>query len=111
MIAESYNWEIKQGEDTTFSAQLLNDNDMPQDITGYTFQAQLREYPESAFAIPFTITTVPTQGKFSLFLSAAVTSSIYFDRGVYDIFFTNSATGEKLCILQGEVKIHKQVTR
>ena len=110
MIAESYNWEIKQGEDTTFSAQLLDDNDQPIDLTGYAFNAQLREYPESAYAVTFDISTIQAEGKFSLHLSAITTRNIYFDRGVYDVFVLDPS-GNRTCILQGEVKIHKQVTR
>lgn len=111
MFAAEYRLEIKQGEEFNVGFYLMDDNDQPISLADYSFQSQLREFPESDIYHEFTITTVPEQGYFAMHMTPEETSNIMFDNGVYDIFYTNNLTGVKLCLLQGDVKIYKQVTR
>ena len=111
MMPELYTIEIKQGSDYNLSLELLDDSDQAIPLTNYTFDAQIREIPESNQKIDFTVTTIPSTGKVSLFLSAETTKKILFTQGCYDIRYINSATGTTEYLLEGDVKVHKQVTR
>lgn len=111
MMPELYTIEIKQGSDYSLTLTLLDDSDQAITLTNYTFDAQIREIPESNNKIDFVVTTIPSTGKVSLFLSAATTKKILFTKGCYDIRYINSVTGTTEYLLEGDVKVHKQVTR
>jgi hypothetical protein len=111
MMPELYTIEIKQGSDYNLSLELLDDSDQAIPLTNYTFDAQIREIPESNQKIDFTVTTIPATGKVSLYLAAATTEKILFTKGSYDIRYINSVTGTTEYLLEGDVKVHKQVTR
>jgi len=111
MMPELYPIEIKQGSDYNLTLTLLDDSDQVIPLTNYTFDAQIREIHESNQKIDFTVTTIPSTGKVSLFLAAATTEKILFTKGVYDIRYRNLATGAVEFLLEGDVIVHKQVTR
>ena len=70
MMPELYPIEIKQGSDYNLTLTLLDDSDQAITLTNYTFDAQIREIHESNQKIDFTVTTIPSTGKVSLFLAA-----------------------------------------
>jgi hypothetical protein len=111
MMPEKYTIEMKQGSDYNISLELKDDSDQVIPLTNYTFDAQIREIHESNQKIDFTVTTIPSTGKVSLYLAAATTTKILFTKGVYDIRYINSATGAVEYLLEGDVIVHKQVTR
>ena len=83
MFAADYRLEIKQGEEFNIGFYLMDDNDQPIPLTDYSFQSQLREFPESDIYHEFTITTVPEQGYFAMHMPPQETSNIMFDNGIF----------------------------
>ena len=110
MEPKPYMLKIKRGADFNLELQMLDDNNNPVDLTNYTWKAQIRERPESIHAIDITITTVPAQGKVSLYLPSTATREIMFADGIYDLFYTNTVSGQIECLIHGDVDITWKAT-
>lgn len=106
-----YNITIAQGTDFSRTFQWLEDDDTPVDLTDYTFHAQIREYPEGNLAIDFTVSVVPAQGQYTLFLDHDKTANMLFERGTYDIFYVHALTGLRNIIQRGNVTVLKRSTQ
>jgi len=87
-------------------------------LTGYTIEMKIREIHESSTVL-LTATTGadarfvlsdPTAGEFTLTISATDTAALTFIQAVYDIKLT-SPTGNVERLLEGSIKLTKQVTR
>uniref|UniRef100_A0A6M3L3X6 Putative tail protein n=1 Tax=viral metagenome TaxID=1070528 RepID=A0A6M3L3X6_9ZZZZ len=87
-------------------------------LTGYTIEMKIREIHESSTVL-LTATTEadarfvlsdPTAGEFTLTISATDTAALTFIQAVYDIKLT-SPTGNVERLLEGSIKLTKQVTR
>ena len=110
MKPKIYNIEMKRGADYNLEIQMMDDNNNPFDLSNYEWKAQMREKPESALAYDFAISTVPTQGKVSLYIPASMTADMMFSDGIYDLFYTNTISGQTECLIQGKVIITWKVT-
>ena len=110
MQPKNYTIEIKRGADYNLEFQQLDDNDNPIDLTNYTWKGQIRERPESTLAYDFAITTVPALGMVSLYIPASMTADMMFSDGIYDLFYTNTISGQTECLIQGKVIITWKVT-
>lgn len=83
----------------------------PFDLTNYTIYAQLREFPESADAIDFTVTESGITGYFSISLSAEETSQINFTVGYYDVYMVYDFDHTNVQkIIGGQANCYKDVT-
>ena len=102
--------ENQTGADFNFEMQMLDDNDNPIDLSNYTWKGQIRERPESGLAYDFTIYTVPSQGRVSLYMPAELTEKIMFHDGKYDLFYTDTITGQRECLIHGDVDVTWKVT-
>lgn len=112
---------IIEGADNQDSMQLFDDGE-PVDLTGYTFQAQIRAGFEESDALLATLTiTVPVPASGELFwsLPAASTSALnalldpYSPRrptGYYDIFVTPPG-GLREYLVGGRVLYQPTITR
>lgn len=109
MKPKIYNIEMKRGADYNLEIQMMDDNNNPFDLSNYEWKAQMREKPESALAYDFAISTVPTQGKVSLFMPYDLTDKIMFSDGVWDIYYTIGEE-QRESLLEGKVSVTWRAT-
>lgn len=108
--APLYAFTVRTGDTETIAMTLL-DGGTPINITGRTYNAQIRPTADStAITATFTCTvTNGTAGQFVCTLSAATTAALSAGQAVYDIQETNGSTVTTL--LQGPVFVVQDVTR
>lgn len=111
MVPHEFQIEFMRGADFSMSLWAKDDNNAPIDLTNYEFKSQLREFHEATDFTEFTVTLIPAEGKISLYMSNENTKKIMYDRGVYDIMYTNTVTGIKDYLLRGNAIIYKSATR
>jgi hypothetical protein len=122
MPAARYNIVVEQGANFILS-YIYREEDVvvsgvttagdPINITGATFEMQIREDSEDASTLKdwsayFTLTT-PLSGVFDLNVPYTQTLDYETEAAVYDIFMTLS--GERIKLLYGKVKRSLDVTR
>ena len=120
MAAGIYNFTIEQG--TTFIRvfKYKDSNGNPIDLsTATSLRMQIRESINSSIISEFTSasgqfiisSSVGTTEKdqFTLLISAATSSDYTFDRAVYDVELDSNGITTRL--LQGKIKLSKEVTR
>lgn len=115
MAAGKYNALVERG--ATFKLTLiLGSAGVPVNLTGYKARAQMREEYDSPDAfLTFTtddgsIVFDALTGKVTLIASAAATSAVPVDGGVWDFELVDSL-GEVTRILQGKVVVSPESTR
>ena len=109
MEPKVYPITIKRGADFNLELQLLDESDKPVDLSNYAWRAQLRERPEAELFYDFTISTIPSLGKVSLFMPYALTDQIMFSNGVYDLYYVGLGNQVE-CLMHGSVSIGWKVT-
>lgn len=110
MEPKNYTVKIKRGADYNLELQMVDDNDNPIDLSNYTWKGQIRQRPEMSLAYDFVISAVPALGRISLFMPASLTKDIMFSDGKYDLFYTNTISGQIECLIHGDVDITWKVT-
>lgn len=96
---------VKQGTSAT-----------PADLTGFTARMQIRTDVDAASPIieltteNGRITITPLDGRIDLLIDADDTAAMSFDGGVHDLELV-SAGGEVTRLVQGKVKLSREVTR
>ena len=126
MPAGKYSFVIEQGATLQFEIQYKDSVGTPVDLSGYGARMQVRSNYESN-NILLTLSssrladgtglnmsgsngTTPTaSGSIGVYVSAATSSALTFDRAVYDLELHNGAYVTR--ILQGQVKLSREVTR
>lgn len=101
---------IKGGEDFSFSFFLKEEDGTLQDLTGKTYESQLRSFAEDSKAIDFNCSHNNQGGCVTISMPHQKTTGIRFESGVYDIIQINQ-DGTRECKLSGKVKIKPAVTR
>jgi hypothetical protein len=104
---------VKQGKATT-QAELAA---LPvADLTGYTARMHIRSVIESTIIL-IALTTengriaiTPLDGKIDMTISAIDTAALNFEAAVYDLEIVSSG-GEVTRLVQGKVRLSKEVTR
>lgn len=110
MSAAQYNIIIDQYQDFSRGFQLKEDN-VILDITGYTFQAQVRERTQSSTAYNFTVSiSDAVQGLITMTMTDDITATIAPGDYVYDLVAIKPG-GEKIRLLQGLATVEAGVTR
>jgi len=117
MAAGTYNIEIEQGASFSRTITYQDSAGSAVDITGYTIRMQARETVNSSTAyIDINTTdggvviTDAAAGEFKLTLTAAQTSAITVERGVYDLEVVD-VSGNVTRLLQGSVVLDREITR
>ena len=108
-MAIKVNLVIDQGTDYTTDINVSDDNDNPENLTGWSGAAQMRKFYTSATAYPFNVTVQP-YGVVTLAANSTVTGSMTAGRYVYDCELT-SPSGKVSRLVEGIVTITPQVTR
>lgn len=130
MPAGRYSFTIEQGATTNFEIRYKDSNDTPIDLTGYTGRMQIRPSVDST-TVYLTLsssinadgtglnfsgsngTTPPSSGSIGIYIAACTSSLLSFDTAVYDLEIY-SGSGDcpyTLRLLEGQVKLSKEVTR
>jgi hypothetical protein len=126
MAAGRYSFTIEQGSTTQFEIQYKDSENTPINLSGYGARMQLRSSVDSSTII-LTLssslqpdgtglnmsgsngTTPLTSGSIGLYISAATSSNLSFDKAVYDLEIHSGDYVSR--ILEGEIKLSKEVTR
>lgn len=103
-----YDITVKAGSDYAIDFDYTDDDETSVDVTGWTVEAQIREYPESSYAVDFTGSA--DEDGFHLTMDAGTTGLLRFMRGVYDVFITDG-TGIRSKLIEGHVTVIPEVTR
>lgn len=128
MAAGKYHLIIEQGATLNLEIQYKDSAGAAVDLTGYSGKMQIRsDYADnnpttyitlsSSLAVDGTGlnfsgsngTTPPTSGSIGIFISAASSSAFAFDTAKYDLEIASGSVVTRL--LQGDVKLQKEVTR
>jgi len=116
MSAGRYNFEIEEGATFTRTITYTDNADTAIDLAESTVRMQIRDNYGATNAVislstPSTGITLSSEtGKFTVTMTATQTESLGIKQGVYDIEVEYS-NGTVERILEGRVKISKQVTQ
>lgn len=130
MAAGRYSFTIEQGATTNFEIRYKDANEVPIDLTGYTGRLQIRPNVAST-TVYLTLSssrnsdgtglnfsgsngsTPPTSGSIGIYIAACTSSLLSFDTAVYDleIYSGSGACAYTVRLLEGQVKLSKEVTR
>jgi len=107
---------IDQGSDFYQSVYITDQYNVPLDISGYNFYAQIREIPSGVVIADFSVgTSAPTQGHLSMEIPASTTAIIptttEFNFFRYDVFSKNNTTGSILMLFHGDIFVNDQITQ
>jgi|TARA_R110000823_G_scaffold206862_1_gene337556 hypothetical protein len=124
MAAGNYSFTIEQG--TTFERifKYKDENGSPVDLTGYDVRMQIRSTYGSDILASLTsgsgdfVISVPVdaaegvtdKNQIKLTISASHTAAYTFDQALYDIEL-ESGTGVVTRLLQGKIKLSREVTK
>jgi len=126
MAAGRYSFTIEQGSTLNLELQYKDASGNPINLTNYSGKMQIRPSVASSTAY-ITLssslnvdgtglnfsgsngTTPPTSGSIGVYISAASSSLLSFDTGVYDLEITSGSFVSR--ILEGQVKLSLNVTR
>lgn len=104
------NLTINTHVDFSENLELIQLGGSPTNLTGFSLQSQMRRHPDSSTAYDFTIgITSATEGKITLSMTDATTSTIKPGRYVYDLMLTRPNT-EKVIALEGQVLVRAGVS-
>ena len=126
MAAGRYSFTIEQGATLNLELQYKDASGNPIDLTDYSGKMQIRPSVASSTAY-ITLssslnvdgtglnfsgsngTTPPSSGSIGVYISAASSSLLSFDTGVYDLEIASGSFVSR--ILEGQVKLSLNVTR
>ena len=128
MAAGKYSFTIEQGSTVNFEIQYKNSTGTPVDLTGFNGKMMIRSnYADNTPTTYATLSsslasdgtglnfsgsngsTPPNSGSIGIYISAASSSLLNFDTGVYDLELYSGSFVSR--ILEGQVKLSLNVTR
>ncbi len=104
-----YDLTIKQGEDYSIDFIYAEDDNTPVDLTGWTIESVIREYPEAYDRIDFFCTS-DSEG-IHLYLGHDSTNLLTYSKGYYDVFITDPDNERRTPFITGRVSIIPRVAR
>lgn len=129
MAAGKYSFTIEQGTTVKFEIQYKDSNNSPIDLTQYTGRLQIRPTVTSD-TVYLTLssslqpdgtglnfsgsngTTPPVSGTIGIFISSCTSSLLSFETAYYDLeIYSGSSCPYTLRLLEGQVRLSKEVTR
>jgi hypothetical protein len=128
MAAGRYSFTIEQGSTLNFELQYKNSSGSAINLSGYSGKMQIKSnYADNSPTIYLTLSSslqpdgtglnfsgsngsTPTaSGSIGVFISAATSSLLTFDTALYDLEIASGSIVTR--ILEGQVKLSKEVTR
>lgn len=128
MAAGKYSFVIEQGTTVNFEIQYKDSTGVPVDLTGYSGRMKIQSnYADNSPILYASLssslfadgtglnfsgssgTKPPTSGSIGLFISAASSSLFTFDKAFYDLEIVSGSIVTR--ILEGQIKLSKEVTR
>ena len=126
MPAGKYSFVIEQGSTLEFEIQYKDSQGTPIDLSGYGARMQVRsDYSSNTILLTLSSSLLPdgtglnmsgssgtlplTSGSIGIYVSAASSSALTFDHAVYDLEIHSGSYVSR--ILQGQVKLSREVTR
>ncbi len=126
MSAGKYSFTIEQGATLSLEFKYIDLDGMPINLSGYSGRMQIRT---SIDAVPVLLNlssslqpdgtglnfsgsngnTPPSSGSIGLYISAATSSLLTFDKALYDLEIQSGITVIRL--LEGQVRLSKEITR
>ena len=123
MAAGTYNFTIEQGATFRRTFKYKNAEGTPINLSSHAVRMQLRESIDSnSTIIHLSETENATNGskitvtggssnEIIVLITASATSAMNFNQAVYDLEIEENDTGTVTRLLQGKVKLSKEVTR
>jgi len=117
MLAGRYNIVCDQGSTFVREIEIMDSDETPYNLTGYTARMQVRREVESTGTPLIELTT--TNGRLSIAgtlgiitMSLTPTETASLNRsGYYDLEIVQTSTGKVFKVLRGEFRLEKEVTR
>lgn len=82
-----YEITIHPNEDYQMDIIYADDDELPVDMTGWTVEAQLREFPEAHDGLDFTCSA--DSEKITISMAHDLTEGIGYNYGYYDVYITS----------------------
>lgn len=126
MSAGKYSFVIDQGSTVNFEIQYKDSAGTPIDLNGYGARMQVRsDYSSNTILMTLSSSLLPdgtglnmsgssgtkplTSGSIGIYISAATSSMMTFDKALYDLEIHSGSYVSR--ILQGQIKLSKEITR
>ena len=120
MSAAKYTIIVKQGSTFQLGIVYRDSNGDPIDLTGYDARMQVRkgyaDFDDNIYADLTTteasgssLTITPPSGSIDILIGSEITEQFNFDDGLYDLEVVTGSFVDR--ILEGKVKVHREVTR
>lgn len=106
-MASKANIVMDQGSTFSTDIYLVDDNNNPLDLTGYTGYSKMKKSYASNSATTFTVNVV--NGMVTLYLSSNTTANLEAGKYVYDVVLSSNTASVR--ILEGIVTVAPGVTR
>lgn len=103
-MSQKANIVIDQGANSAHIINVLNSNNLPVNLTGYTAQAQMRKSPTTSKFYNFVVDITSSTGVITLKLDANTSQSIPSGRYFYDCIVRDS-NGLRSKVVEGVVTI------
>ena len=110
-MATQLDLSMDQGADFANVLAVTDASGSVLNLTGYTVASKMRRSPLSKASIQIiAVVTNPTGGLIKLSLPNSETATIFPTRWVYDVIMTNTSSGIKTTIYQGQLFVNPGVT-
>jgi|TARA_B110000444_G_C18709782_1_gene533126 hypothetical protein len=110
-MATIANLTVDQGADFSATVNLQNLDATFFVLTGYTVKAQMaRSYASSTKTTITTVVNNAATGEIILSLTNTQTTALEQGRYVYDVEITQTSSGTKTRVIEGQITVYPQVT-
>ena len=102
----SVEWLTYRNDTTEMTVVLVDENDAALDLTDWTFQGKVREYPADTTVLT-TLTITKADNALNILLNNSTLPLISY----FDIQGTNSTNNNVSTVLRGQIIVEQDVTR
>lgn len=110
-MAIKANLTIDQGTSFTTTLNLTDSDDIPINLSNYTYAGQIRKHYTSSNSTSFSISGGGNTGILTLSLSANTTANLIAGRYVYDVEITETSSSSVTRVVEGIITVTPNVTR